>query len=915
MLEIPEEIKQLFRSDNISNLTKKKFKLTFYDEKIEVLYPYETLFPDESLFPSEHGHPWLVIENDRIDSESLIITESLSESEDLEFGSCESTSMEIIVADVIDDLTEKEFELTVEIGNYEMPLGIFTVKSFVRQADRRKRKITAYDRMRWFDTDVSNWFNELVFPMPLRTFRYALCDYIGVTQEDTELIFDSLLIQKTIDPQEISGIDILKSICQINGRFGHIDKTGRLKYIKLQQTGLYPSEELFPDELLFPSETGMNGSSLEIVNTFKDLTYEDYVVEGIDGLSIRQQEGDIGANVGIGENPYAIEGNFIVYGKNPSDLLDIAEALLPEIEGRTYKPSNLECSAMPWVEVGDAIRAITKDDMVETFVMKRVTKGCQAMMETITSTGSQKREEIFGINKQIIQLEGKSAVIIKSVEEVSVRVTDLKKQEEAHFKITSEAIDAEVTRATEEEGKLSGRITVNANNINIEVTRAKGEEERLFGRITVESNRITAEVTRATEEEGKLSGRITVEAGRITTEVSERKNGEKEIRSSITQTANEIKAEVSSNYVANGTVSVKLSGETGNVEIKGNRLIVDSTNFKVNKGGDVTMSGKITSVNGNIGGWDIGNGYMRSRDSNSRYVGVGVDGTAYAFYAGGTASNGSNGAFRVSHDGSMVSTKADISGKVTATSGEIAQWTIGDGCMYSNANGKYVGLGVYNKAWAFYAGGTQFGGGDGVFRVGHEGELFASNANISGTITAGAGILAPRYDASGNLIGGWRVDSYGLTGIGDATELKGGNVNTPSLMVERGSSTIFSAVTDHAGEGEIILRADITMEDNKRIYNLRVDTAEWSTSPYNDDVATILDHIWTGHGNGWGLEELDERVTALENGSGCRGYCDDSSCDDTACPVADDDNCPKYGGGCTSDCNWEGCTEYGPGYP
>ena len=66
MLVIPEEIKTLFRADNTSAATHKKFKLTFYDDSIETLYPYETLFPDESLFPAEHGTPWLIIENDKI---------------------------------------------------------------------------------------------------------------------------------------------------------------------------------------------------------------------------------------------------------------------------------------------------------------------------------------------------------------------------------------------------------------------------------------------------------------------------------------------------------------------------------------------------------------------------------------------------------------------------------------------------------------------------------------------------------------------------------------------------------------------------------------------------------------------------------------------------------------------------------
>ena len=204
MLIIPEEIKAVFRSDNTKPETHKKFKLTFYDTSIDTLYPYETLFPEESLFPAKGTEPWLVIENNRIVTESLQITEALSSDEDLVFGSCEGAELQITVADVTQDITNREFTLTVEIGGYEMALGIYTVKSFVRQSDRRKRKITAYDRMSWFNVDVANWYNNLSFPMTLKTFRDSLCDYIGIAQNDATLLFDSMELRKTIEPQKIS---------------------------------------------------------------------------------------------------------------------------------------------------------------------------------------------------------------------------------------------------------------------------------------------------------------------------------------------------------------------------------------------------------------------------------------------------------------------------------------------------------------------------------------------------------------------------------------------------------------------------------------------------------------------------------------------------------------------------------------
>lgn len=594
MLDIPENIKDLFRSDNRHQETHKKFKLSFYDDKADALYPYETLFPDESLFPNEHGTAWLTIENNRIVSESLQIAEALSCDDDMVFGSCEGAELQITVADVNEDITNREFALTVEIGGYEMALGLYTVKAFERQSDRRKRKITAYDRMGWFNVDVAGWYNDLEFPMTIKTFRDSLCDYIGIQQTQATLLFDSLEISKTIEPTQISGLDVLKAICEINGCFGHIDKTGQLVYVQLQQTGLYPSETLYPEETLYPSEYGGDGRPVEIVSTYKQpMVYEDYLVEGIDSLIIRQEENDVGASVGNGENVYTIEGNFLVYGKSAAELLEIAQSLLPYISGRVYRPASVDCNCMPWVEVGDALIIPTRDDIVETFVMKRTITGCQNMRDKIESTGSQVREDQFSISKQIIQLEGKAAIITKSVEEVSVRVTDLKNYTEAQFKITADAITAEVTRAKEAEAQLS----IRADQISASVTDLRNDTEAKF---EITADQIEAEVTNRKNSDNELSSRITQTATEIRSEVTDTANG---LSSRITQNSNQIALKVSK-----GEVSSQISIETGKVTISGNRLVVDSTNFKLEENGDAYFSGDIRAskiTGGTITGTEI----------------------------------------------------------------------------------------------------------------------------------------------------------------------------------------------------------------------------------------------------------------------------------------------------------------------
>ena len=503
MLAVPEEIKKIFWQDNISEETRRKWKLRFFDSDIQMIYPEETLFPSEELFPAEQ-EPFYIIENSQMQTESIKITEGLCESDDLKFGECNAAQFEVTVADVQQDLTGLEFMVTLEVDGYEMAMGIYTVDSFVRQADRRLKKITAYDRMQKFSTDVSAWYQVLTFPLTLKEFRYSLCEYIGVKQIDTDLPLDDMPVSKTIDPEQLSGLDVLQAICEINGCFGHIDKTGRLRYQFLGCAGLYPSETLFPDDDLFPGDL-LDDENTEQILFYKqsDTSYEDYIVTPIDRLQIRQEEGDVGVLYGKGSNTYVIEGNFLAYGKSSEELEEIAAAAFENIAGRTYRPCKIVNPGLPWIEVGDGLVCYTSDDVIETYCLKRTMTGIQGMMDTFEASGSIEYEENFGIQSQIIQLEGKSAVIKKSIEQVSVDMRNLKENMETQFKQTAEAIALEAKRAGEAEAALG----VRADQIALSV---KNLNDYTDAQIKLLSDSITMKVSK-----GDVSSQLSIESGGI----------------------------------------------------------------------------------------------------------------------------------------------------------------------------------------------------------------------------------------------------------------------------------------------------------------------------------------------------------------------------------------------------------------
>lgn len=96
-----------------------------------------------------------------------------------------------------------------------------------------------------------------------------------------------------------------------------------------------------------------------------------------------------------------------------------------------------------------------------------------------------------------------------------------------------------------------------------------------------------------------------------------------------------------------------------------------ATGFTVSSSGllrasNAVIYGTLYSSAGKIAGWDIGNGYLRFKDSSNYYSGIGASGITYAFYAGGTKNDGSDAKFKVEHSGRMYASNVDISGNIVA---------------------------------------------------------------------------------------------------------------------------------------------------------------------------------------------------------------------------------------------------------
>lgn len=430
--------------------------------------------------------PLINITNTELHQEQLELTESLCSESELVFGACEASVLKFTVSNVF--LPMKDKWLTVKMvldGNSDEPfqIGRYKVFSDVPTADRTKRNIVAYDAMYdILNADLAEWYNEILpnndSKVTMKQFRTSLISYFGLQQENITLINDDMIIEKTmqITPssesdseteqtsiigEAMSGKEVISSICEINGCFGHIGRDGKFHYIYLQQDiqGLYPSNDLFPDhapDYMLQAETGhlypQSLKSIQIGKSFYiSCSYEDYIVKTINKLQIRQKENDIGAIIGTGNNCYVIEDNFLVYGKSLRELDEIGSNIYKKIKGIIYRPFDADIKGNPCLEVGDSIRIPSKYELIESYVLKRTLKGIQALRDNIEAGGEEYRtEKVNSIRRDIVQLKGKSNTLTRTIEEAKSEIEDV-------------------------ESGLSSRITQLVDSITVSVTN--GEKE------------------------------------------------------------------------------------------------------------------------------------------------------------------------------------------------------------------------------------------------------------------------------------------------------------------------------------------------------------------------------------------------------------------------------------------------------
>lgn len=543
--------------------------------------------------------PQTIIRNDQIIQESMELEESLCGGNNLKYGCCESSCFNVRVVNN-GSLKGKTFTAKLEfrsslsilindegdyiandkgdyIGAYNssssattIVIGKYKVYSDKPTNDRVYRDLVCYDVMHdILDVDVASWYEGLTFPITLKNFRDSLFTFLGVTQESVTLINDDYQLTGGYTANVLSCMDILQSICEVNGVFGHINKSGNFEYISL------PSAETVT------LEHHINGKG----------GYEDYIRSAVTGVESRSIDSDTGVKVGTDTNLYILDNNLVFYGDEGSNAQTTALTnLLNEIKTFTYRPFSVKTYGNPMMELGTGIICSINGITVESFVMTRYLSGIQAMKDEYCAYGDETYpEDVNNLKSSIKRLSGKTIKLDTKIDENSAQMV---------LKLTADGKIVEVALGATPSGS---NVKIKADNIDF---IADGKIQLTSKSLAISSTNF--EVTSA--------GVITAKSGTIgpwkmtTTDLYDSAaDSGTGVGAGIGKNGTTMAFWAGSNYANRNSAPFRVSHSgavnASNLTITGGSITL-GTKFSVNSSGDVTAS-NLTASGGKIGPFTI----------------------------------------------------------------------------------------------------------------------------------------------------------------------------------------------------------------------------------------------------------------------------------------------------------------------
>lgn len=375
---------------NVSEATKQAFMSDVSHKSMRVVFP-------------ELG---LSYDNSSIEVETLKLTEAISNKDSVEFVGCIASRLDVNIYGINADIKNRIIQVFISADDTdEIPIFNGIVDSAVISSDSMFKDIVAYDVLySKGNSDVVNWYNSQ-FPnkeskKTLKELRDSLCAYLGINQVETVLPNDEIVIGKKYEPKSLKCISVLKSICQLNGCCGIINRQGLFEYRYIRMPSsivLNPSTMTFPSATTYPVFSNIS----YIFNFYEKMKFEEYFVKPMKRVQIRSNEKDSGVTVGSDSgNKYIIQANILANGLLPSVAEAAALNILNKLSNVKYHPFDAKNNGMPFIEVGDSIKYIVPNRSgaygTDAFtILSRTLSGVQILKDNYNSKGNEEQSEFI----------------------------------------------------------------------------------------------------------------------------------------------------------------------------------------------------------------------------------------------------------------------------------------------------------------------------------------------------------------------------------------------------------------------------------------------------------------------------------------------------------------------------------------
>ena len=327
----------------------------------------------------------VLFETQDFETEAFELYQSVNSSEQITWGSCETGKVSFIVRkryiDSIIGTKLKVYIIPDHDASKMLQLGVFKVAEDKQTDNYNRHSITAYDAMYdVLNANVTDWYDDILQDeesyCTLGDLWYTFLNQFGLESADGDNYFnDDLIIRRTIEKDRISGAEIIKAICELNGAFGVITNEGKFRF-----KGLRPD--------IFHS---LDTYELDVPQ-YMDISFEDTPFRPIKKVKVITDKGNAtSTQTATGKyNTYTIAYNPLIADYSGAELQDLANGMCELLGNHSYIPCTITALGNPVMEVGDNMIVWTKYGYgIMTYIFERRLRGIQALRDTYTTSGSE----------------------------------------------------------------------------------------------------------------------------------------------------------------------------------------------------------------------------------------------------------------------------------------------------------------------------------------------------------------------------------------------------------------------------------------------------------------------------------------------------------------------------------------------